>query len=125
MQSIIFDGRLVRNPETEVIPNGMECVKFTVANERRKGKEEKQTNFFTCKAFGKCGAFVAQYFKKGDPINIAGELEVRSYDDKNGVKRTAMTVFADKVWFTIGRGQHTETISSDQMTDADLGDLPF
>jgi len=124
MNSIVFDGRLVRDPETEVIPNGMECVKFTVANERRK-KDDKQTSFITCKAFGKTGAFVAQYFKQGDPINVAGEIELRPYEDKNGVKRTGVTVYIDKAWFTIGKGQHAETVSSDQLTDADIDNLPF
>lgn len=125
MQTIIFDGRLTRDPETEVIPTGKECVKFTVANDKRKTKDEKQTNFFTCKAFGSTGAFVTKYFHKGAPINVQGELEIRSYEDKNGVKRQAITVYADKVWFTLGKGANQETVSSDQFTDINMEELPF
>lgn len=124
MNSIVFDGRLVRDPKTEVIPTGVECVEFTVANDRR-GKNDKQTSFINCKAFGKTGAFIAQYFKKGDPINVSGELEIRTYDGKDGTKKTAVTVYVDKAWFTIGKGQHQTDVSSDQLQDVDIENLPF
>lgn len=125
MNSFTFDGRLVRDPDTKVIPTGLECVEFTVANERRKNKEDKQSSFINCKAFGKTGAFVSQYFKKGDPINVSGELEIRSYDGKDGTKKTAVTVYVDKAWFTIGKGKGAETVSTDQFQDVNTDDLPF
>ena len=125
MNSFVFDGRLVRDPETEVIPNGMECVKFTVANERRKGKDDRQSSFISCRAFGKTGAFVAQYFKKGQPIGVSGEVEIKAYEDKSGVKRSATTIFVDKVWFTLGSGKNAEKVSSDQFEDVNTDNLPF
>lgn len=125
MNSIIIDGRLARDPELEVIANGTECVKFTVANDRRKSKEEKQSSFFRCQAYGKTGAFVKQYFHKGDPIILSGECEVRSYEDKNGQKRTATTVYVEKVSFTVGKGKNSESVSSDTAADVSTEDLPF
>ena len=125
MNGIIFDGRLVRDPETEVLSTGVECVKFTVANERRKSKDDKQTNYFNCKAFGKTGQFVAQYFRKGAPIQVKGELEVKSYDGKDGTKKTAVTVWVDKAEFTIGKAKAAETVSSEQMQDINMDELPF
>lgn len=124
MNSFTFDGRLVRDPKTEVIPTGVECVEFTIANDRR-SKNDKQTSFINCKAFGNKGAFVSQYFKKGDPINVSGELEVRTYDGKDGTKKTAVTVYVDKAWFTIGKGKGAETVSTDQFQDVNTDDLPF
>lgn len=120
MNSIVIDGRLTAEPEQEVTSTGVECVKFTVANERRKAKE-KQSSFFKCQAYGRVGAFVKEYFHKGDPIIVAGEIEIRSYEDKNGVKRTATTLFVEKVHFTLGKGKNAEPVSSDVNTD----DLPF
>ena len=125
MNNIVIDGRLTRDPESSVTAKGVEVVEFTVANDRKKSKDEKQSSFFRCQAFGKTGAFVSQYFKKGDPIILSGECEVRSYEDKEGKKRTAVTVYADKVSFTIGKGKNAEQVSSEQVADVPTEDLPF
>lgn len=125
MNEFVVDGRLTADPELEVIANGTECCKFTVANDRKKSKDNKQTNFFRCQAYGKTGAFIKQFFHKGDPIAIAGEIEVRAYEDKNGQKRTATTVFVDKASFTIGKGKNAEQVDSDGFGDMDQANLPF
>lgn len=125
MNQIVIDGRLTADPELSPITNGVECCKFTVANDRRKKSEEKQACFFKCQAYGKTGAFVNQYFKKGDPIIVTGEMDLRTYDDKDGNKRLGATVYVDKVSFTIGKGKAAEQVSSDTFQNVDTANLPF
>ena len=125
MNVFTFDGRLTRDPETELTATGIECVKFSVANDRTVKKDDKRTSFINCRAYGKTAAFVMHYFHKGDPINVCGELEVSTYDGKDGTKKLAATVYADKIWFTLSKGKTTETVSSDQFEDVNPAELPF
>ena len=125
MNNFVFDGRLTADPEMGTTQTGVEVCKFTVANDRRKKGEEKQSSFFRCQAYGKTGAFINQYFHKGDPIQIVGECEVRPYEDKDGNKRTATTVYVDKASFSLGKGKNAEQVSSDGFSPIDDAKLPF
>ena len=73
MNSIIIHGRLVRDPELKTGGSGVEFCKFTVAVDRR--KKDDPTDFFDCTAFGKTGAAIAQYLKKGREILVSGRME--------------------------------------------------
>ena len=83
---VIMMGRLTRDPELKTTPNGVSVCKFSIAVDRRfqnKG-EEKKTDFFNVVAWRQTGEFVSRYFGKGNLILVEGELQTRSYVDKNG-----------------------------------------
>jgi single-strand DNA-binding protein len=86
----MIHGRLVRDPEftTGSEPNKDRC-KFTVAADRRYGDE---ADFFDCTVFGKRAQVIDKYFSKGSEIVLSGEGQIRSYEDKNGVKRKAYSI---------------------------------
>ena len=120
-------GRLTADPELKTTPSGLEVVQFTVAIDRPKAKDatEKQTDFIPCVAWEKTGEFVDSYFTKGKLALVSGRLQIRSYTDKEGRKRTATEVIADRVYF----GEKKETkpeqpASFDQIFDDDDA-LPF
>ena len=73
----IGEGRLVRDPELKVVGGGTELCNFTLAIDRS-GKDKdgnKQADFVDCTAFGKTGAFVDRYFKKGDGMLVRGRFQ--------------------------------------------------
>ena len=86
----IIHGRLVRDPEftTGDEPKNDRC-KFTVAADRRYGDE---ADFFDCIIFGKRALVIEKYFFKGSEIILFGEGQIRSYEDKNGVKRKSYSI---------------------------------
>ena len=86
----MIHGRLVRDPEftTGSEPTKDRC-KFTVAADRKYGDE---SDFFDCTIFGKRAQVVDKYFVKGSEIVLSGEGQIRSYEDKNGVKRKAYSI---------------------------------
>lgn len=92
MNSIIIHGRLVRDPELKTGGSGVEFCKFTVAVDRR--KKEDPTDFFDCTAFGKTGAAIAQYLKKGREILVSGRMESNT-TEKDGQKRTYWGISVD------------------------------
>ena len=90
MNRIIIKGRLTRDPEMKTGASGIEFCKFTVAVDRKVSKEkmkDRQADFFDCTAFGKTGAAISAYMKKGREILVEGRME-SSTSEKDGQKRT-------------------------------------
>ena len=90
MNRIIIHGRLTRDPEMKTGASGVEFCKFTVAVDRKLNKDkmkDKQADFFDCTAFGKTGAAINAFVKKGREIIVEGRME-SSTSEKDGQKRT-------------------------------------
>lgn len=119
-------GRLTADPELKTTSSGIECCNFTVAVDRyaKKG-EDKQTDFINCTAWRQTAAFLCKYFSKGRKVVLDGELQTRSYEDKNGNKRTAYDVQVENITFgdskTDGNSStQTDTASASPVDDSDL-----
>lgn len=129
----IGEGRLVRDPELKVVGGGTEICNITVAIDRsRKDKDgNKQTDFVDCTAFGKTGAFIDKYFKRGDGILVRGRFQSDKYTAKDGTNRVKWGVWIDEVDFPIGKGKsdnsNSETPVADATTFPDVSqeDIPF
>lgn len=100
MNNIIIHGRITRDPELKAVGSGSEVCKFTVAVNRPVGKDkEKISDFFDVDAWGQTGAFVSKYFSAGDGIIVQGEMQSRKFEDKDGNKRTAWSIHANRIEF--------------------------
>ncbi len=97
----IIMGRLTADPELRTTSNGLSVTSFSVAVDRRftRSGEEKQTDFINVVAWRQTADFVSKYFQKGSMIAVQGSIQTRSYEDKNGNKRTAVEIVADNVSF--------------------------
>lgn len=101
----ILMGRLVADPELRQTPNGVSVVSFRIAVDRNYSKDkERQTDFIDIVAWRSSAEFVSKYFSKGKMIIVEGSIQTRSYEDKNGNKRTAVEVVADNVMFGESKG---------------------
>lgn len=90
-------GRLTKTPEQKQTQNGIAVTTFTIAVNRRANK--KQTDFFNIITWRGLAENCAKYLTKGQQVAVIGELQTRSYDDKNGVKRYVTEVNASEVEF--------------------------
>lgn len=91
-------GRLTSDPEMRFTPNGAAVANFTVAvNARKFDKQtnewkDKEAKFWSCAAWNQgkltLAENVAEGLKKGDAVLVYGEVETRSYETKEGEKRT-------------------------------------
>ena len=102
LNRIILTGRLVREPELRYTPNNNTPVcTFTLAVERnrRNAQGEKETDFINIVVWGKAGENCANYLGKGKLAAVNGRLQIRSYTDKEGVRRTIAEVVAEEVQF--------------------------
>ena len=101
LNKAILMGRLSADPELRQTPNNKSVCSFTIAINRGFAKqgEEQQTDWIDIVAWGKTAEFVSKYFTKGQLIAVAGRIQTRSYEDKQGNKRKAVEVVAEEVHF--------------------------
>ncbi len=86
-------GRLVADPESRQTPNGKSVCNIRVAVDR-KGRE-KETDFFSCTAFGQQGDALAEYAQKGRLIGIVGKIQLEQFVNKEGAKQQTVKIIVD------------------------------
>lgn len=121
---VILMGRLVNAPETKQIPSGDYYCSFSIAVDRKRGKDgEAKVDFFDITAWGKTADFICNYFTKGSPILIGGELRTDSWVDKQGQKRYKTSVVASEVSFCGSKGdsESNNTTEKQNAVQSDLG----
>lgn len=100
LNHVILQGRLTKAPELRQTQGGVSYTTFTLAVDRDfKSNGQKEADFIKCSAWRQTAEFLARYFGKGRMVLLEGRIEVRSYQDKEGNKRTAWDVVADRVYF--------------------------
>ena len=120
LNTAILMGRLTKDPELRTTQNGTSVTSFTVAVDReyvRQG-EERQTDFINVVAWRQTAEFVSRYFQKGSMIAVQGSIQTRNYEDKNGNKRTAVEVIADKVSFCGSKSESGNSAPVDAQANA-------
>lgn len=108
MNNIVLLGRLTKDADIRSTQSGKVVASFTLAVDRpytQNGKRE--VDFIACQIWGKCAEVLGKSVHKGQRILLEGRLQIRQYTDKNGNKRTAAEVVADRFEF-IERKEQTE-----------------
>ena len=102
MNSMTFDGRLAADAELRYTPSGEPVLSFRVASDIGFG-ERKTTNWFSCQVWGKRGESLKNYLAKGQQVTVYGQLTLREWTDKEGVKRTSPDVRVNELSLQGGR----------------------
>ena len=113
LNTVVLMGRITQDIELRSTTSGTSVIQFTVAVERYGKGEDKQTDFINCVAWKSTAEFISKYFGKGRMIAVTGRLQSRSYEDKNGNKRTAIEVNVDQASFT-GEPKQTEQTEQEE-----------
>ena len=100
---ITLVGNLVDDPELRFTPSGAAVAKFRMASTPR--FLDKQTNewkdgeslFLTCNVWRQAAENVAESLQRGMRVIVQGRLKQRSYETKEGEKRTVYEVEVDEV----------------------------
>ena len=96
-------GNLVDDPELRFTPSGQPVAKFRIASTPR--YLDKNTNewkdgdslFLTCNVWRQAAENVAESLTRGMRVIVSGRLRQRSYETKEGEKRTVYEVEVDDV----------------------------
>jgi len=101
--TITVVGNLTDDPELRFTPSGAAVAKFRVASTPR--FMDKQTNewkdgeplFLTCNVWRQAAEHVAESLQRGARVIVTGRLRQRSYETREGEKRTVMELEVDEI----------------------------
>lgn len=101
LNSVTLIGRLARDPEMRYTASGIPVANFSIAVDRgfTNQQGEKETDFIDIVAWRKLAEVVTNNLGKGRLVAVQGRLEIQRYEDKDGQKRRAAKVVADRVVF--------------------------
>jgi len=96
-------GNLVDDPELRFTPSGAAVANFRIASTPR--TFDKQTNewkdgdalFLSCSVWRQAAENVAESLQKGMRVVVQGRLKQRSYETREGEKRTVVELEVDEV----------------------------
>ncbi len=125
MNKVFLIGNLTRDPELTETANGVSVCRFTIAVNRRSAGGEA-TDFYNCTAWRGLGETVERYAKKGNKVAVSGNIELRNYEDSQGIKRTAIDIIAQDVDFlTPKQSEDEENKRPTLQPFDDDSDIPF
>lgn len=109
----IVTGNLTDDPILRYTPKGVAVCKITLAIDRSYAgaSGKKETDFIDVIFWRQLAEVVANYFRKGRPIQVRGRLESRYYQNKEGIRT--------KIWEIIG--EEYFFVDSNPISRADAG----
>lgn len=110
-------GRLTKDPEMRYTQSGTAVCSFTIAVDRKYVNQDtgkREADFINIVAWRKTAEFVCNYFKKGNPIEVVGSIQVRKYQAQDGTDRYVTEVVADEVGFVVGAAKKDGAAPSDK-----------
>jgi len=135
-------GNLTSDPELRFTPSGVAVAKFTVASTPRtlnKATNEwvdGETLFMTCNVWRQAAENAGESLTKGMRVFVEGRLKSRSYETKEGDKRTVIELEVDtfgpdltrataKVTKNPSAGKSSGPAASSSAAVADSDETPF
>lgn len=132
MNKVILIGNLTRDPELTETPSGVPVCRFAIAVSRDYADSQgnRETDFFNITTWRGKAETCGKYLKKGNKVAVCGSLQNRSYEDKDGIKRTVTDVIASDVEFLTPKQSEEENVVSvkrerPQLEEIDDNKLPF
>lgn len=144
LNKVFLIGRLTKDVEKRTLPSGQSVTNFTLAVTRNYTNKEgtRSTDFVPVIAWGRLAEILRQYTGKGTLVSVAGRLQTRKYQDRNGKNVQVLEVVAEEISFlskpqdsrvkevestsqTDTRGKEPNFADSDfqEITDGDIENL--
>ena len=102
-------GNVGKDPEVRYLENNPSAqpgtnpkvAQFTMATTERfrdrNGETRENTEWHNIVLWRKQAEIVEKYVHKGDKLYIEGKIHTRSYDDKNGIRRYVVEIYAEGI----------------------------
>ena len=99
MNNVSLTGRITRDPELKNTPSGKNYIMFIIAVDRgyKDAQGNKLSDFIPCVAWNSQAEFISKYVKKGNLIEVTGNIQSRSYQNQQGENRVIIEVVLDSV----------------------------
>jgi single-strand DNA-binding protein len=127
LNKIILIGNLGSSPEMRVTPTGSGVTSFSLAVNKvsvdAQGNTKKVTDWFRVKTWNKLAETCNQYLSKGKMVYVEGSIHSSEYE-KEGIKRQAWEVTADRVVFLSPSDAAPRPQGVPQTNDEHIGEPP-
>lgn len=120
-------GNMTADPELRFTPNGDPVANFTIASTPRmfdrQANEFKdgETLFLRCTVWREYAENVAESLTRGSAVIAQGRLKSRSFETKEGEKRTVMELDVDEVGPSLRRAKAVVTKTNSQNQQGQQG----
>lgn len=102
---VILIGNVGRDPEVRYVDVDRPVATFSLATSEpaytlpNGTNVAERTDWHSIITWGKLAKTVEQYVRKGAKLFIEGSIHSRTYEDKNGIRRTVTEIWAEKIEF--------------------------
>lgn len=118
---LVLVGYLGKDPESKFTTSGMQIVNFAVATSEHTKGENKKTEWFNCKAFGKLAEVCDKYLKKGSLVLVEGQQNTSKWEDKNGYNHNKTEWIINKMkMLTFKEANEIKVEDNESITNEDL-----
>jgi len=103
LNKVMLIGNVGQEPEVRYVDQNTPVAQLRMATSERgytlaNGTQvPERTEWHTVLLWRNLAETVEKYVHKGDKLYIEGKLRYRTYDDRNGVRRTVVEVWADNM----------------------------
>ena len=108
LNKALLIGNLGADPEIRTTSDGTKVAGFSVATNRswtaRDGEAQERTEWHRVVAWSNLAEIAEQYLSRGDRVYIEGEIQYRSYEDRDGATRYVTEIRASELVMLGGRG---------------------
>lgn len=117
LNKVMIIGNVGTDPEMRFTPSGNPVTTFRIATSRTfttsEGERKQETEWFTVVTWNKLAESCNQFLSKGRRAYVEGKLRTRSWEGKDGQKRTSVEIVADRVLFLDRSGQSVSPLSEE------------
>jgi single-strand DNA-binding protein len=104
----ILIGRLGADPEIRYTPDGAMVTNFRIATDEqwkdKNGEKVVKTEWHRIVTFRKLAEICGNYLSKGKLVFIEGRIQTRTWEDKEGVKRSTTEIIASNMQMLDSKG---------------------
>lgn len=115
MNKVFLIGNLTKDPEMRSTQSGVAVCNFSIAVNRRFRNPQtgqQETDFLNIIAWRQLAELCSKYLAKGRKVAVTGSIQTRTYEAKDGSKRTAWDIVADEVEFLTPQNQQSSAQSA-------------
>lgn len=118
LNKCFFQGRFCSTPELRQTSSGTSVCSFTLAVERdfKESDGTRKADFIDFVAWRGTAEFICRNFSKGRMAIVAGPMQIRPWEDKDGNKRRSYEVTANEVYFSDSKRDAVEQSEAPENT---------
>ena len=112
INEVVVTGRITRDAELRQTPNGTSVTDIGIASNRVWSKDsakQEETTFVDVTIWGKQAESLKPFLVKGRHLMVVGRLKLNKWETDEGVKRSKLSVVAEKVNLTTNGSSSAES----------------